>query len=340
MAAELNVAAGRMASVDKVRMVILLTTLAALGAMPAIVMAQSTAPPAAVAATPPEQQSFATPQAAVQAVVAALANDDTDKLLDMFGHDHASLVLGADPASGRVMRQRVADAMRQNVELHREGPSKVVIVAGNGWPLPIPLVRRGKGWVFDTAAAEQEILARRIGEDELAAIATLRTFVEAERSYAAAHAHAGAPPEYAEYVQSTPGQTDGLWWDAAATTAAGPSPLAPFASSNHEFLEGRQPGDPFRGYYFRVLTAQGPHASGGARGYLQPDGKMTGGFAFIAWPAAWRESGVMTFLVGPDGKVLQRDFGPDTQSVVDSIRAYDPAASWTPAEPAAKPTHH
>jgi hypothetical protein len=193
--------------------------------------------------------------------------------------------------------------------------------------------------MFDTAAAEEEILARCIGQDELSAIATLHAVVAAEQSYATAREHAGEPRQYAQYVQSTPGETDGLWWDAATAAKVGLSPLASFADDNHEFLEGRQPGDPFRGYYFRVLTAQGPHAPGGERGYLQADGKMTGGFAMVAWPAAWRESGVMTFLVGPDGKVLQQDFGPGTQTVVDGIRAYDPGPGWVPADQESKPGH-
>lgn len=323
-----------MTFVVKLRSVDLLVVAALLCAAPAAARAQGAQRSSgAVTRTVAQQTAFATPQAALTALTAALVSDDTGRLLDMFGHDHAALVLGADPVSGRVMRQRVAEAFRQKkVALRHEGRNKVVLVAANGWPMPIPLIRRHRGWVFDTAAGEHEILARRIGADELSAIATLHAFVAAEHSYAAAHTQAGQPPHYAQYVQSTPGQTDGLWWNAATAAKAGPSPLASFANANKPFLEGRQPGDPFRGYYFRVLTAQGPHAAGGARGYLQPDGTMTGGFAMLAWPASWRESGVMTFLVGPDGKVLQRDLGPDTASVADGIRAYDPGPGWKPAE--------
>jgi Protein of unknown function (DUF2950) len=333
-------AVGAMPFIDRSRISGLLTVAALWGGIPATATGQNPPPPPAVsAATKSGQTPFPTPQTAVQALAIALANDDTAKLLDMFGHDHAALVLGADPASGRVMRRHAAEALRQKVTMRHEGADKVVLVASNGWPMPIPLVRRGEGWVFDTAAGEQEILARRIGEDELSAIATLHALVDAQRRYAAAHERTGQPPQYAQYIQSTPGETDGLWWDAATAAKAGPSPLASFTSANQAFLEGRQPGDPFRGYYFRTLAAQGPHAPGGARGYLQPDGKMTGGFAMIAWPAAWRESGVMTFLVGPDGKVLQQDFGPDTQSVVNGIRAYDPGPGWIPAESELKSAH-
>lgn len=274
------------------------------------------------------QAQFSSPEAAVQAVTTALAKDDTDALVEIFGRDHAVVVLGPDAASGRVIRDRAADMLRQNIKFRREGPNKIVLVAENGWPMPIPLTRHDNKWTFDTAAGEQEILARRIGEDELAAISTLRAFVSAEHRYAEAHRTPGQPALYAAYVQSTPGETDGLWWDAATASKAGPSPLAHFADENAAFLQDRTPGDPFRGYFFRILTAQGPHAHGGARSYLRSDGSMAGGFAMIAWPASWREGGVMTFLVGPDGKVLQQDFGPDTQTAVNAINAYDPNPEW------------
>ncbi len=326
------------ASVGRVQRIGFLVASGLVFALPLAAMAQNARQQSTAAQAASDQETFATPEAAVQAVTTALANDDTAKLLDIFGHEYEAVVLGPDPASGRVMRQRAADALRQKISLHHDRPDKLVLVAANGWPMPIPLVRHGERWVFDTAAGEQEILARRIGEDELDAIATLHAFVEAEYSYAKGHTQAGEP-EYAQYVQSTPGQTDGLWWDTATAAKAGPSPLTSFASANQAFLEGREPGDPFRGYFFRVLTAQGPHAPGGAKEYLEPDGRMTGGFAMIAWPAAWREGGVMTFLVGPDGKVLQQDLGPETQSVIDGIRAYDPGPGWFPAESRPVPAH-
>jgi hypothetical protein len=197
--------------------------------------------------------------------------------------------------------------------------------------MPIPLVREGERWMFDTAAGEQEILARRIGEDELAAIDTLKTFVKAERSYAALRRAKGQSLEYAQYVQSTPRETDGLWWDKEVAATAGPSPLDRFVAGNQEFLQGRRPGDPFKGYYFRILTGQGAHARGGAMSYLA-DGRMTKGFAMIAWPADYENSGIMTFIVGPDGRVLEKDLGEETGTLVKTLLLYNPDEGWASAE--------
>jgi Protein of unknown function (DUF2950) len=276
--------------------------------------------------------NFPTPNAAVFALKAALAKDDVDALVDIFGAEHADIVLGADPASGRVMRQRAAAAAREKVVLRRDSAERITLVLGkNGWPMPIPLVRRGDRWMFDTAVGEQEILVRRIGENELAAIDALKAFAEAERKYAAWRRANRQSVEYAQYVQSTPAQTDGLWWDRQTAAAAGPSPLADFVARNQEFLQGRRPGDPFKGYYFRVLTGQGAHAPGGTMSYLV-GGRMTKGFAMIAWPADYEDSGIMTFIVGPDGRVLEKDLGEETGALVKALLLYDPDEGWKRAE--------
>lgn len=275
---------------------------------------------------------FATPEAAASALKAALAKDDVDALLDIFGREHADIVLGADPVSGRVTRQRAATATREKLVLRHDTADRITLVIGrNGWPMPIPLVREGDRWMFDTAAGEEEILARRIGEGELAAIDALKTFAKAERKYAAWRRAEGQSVEYAQYVQSTPAEADGLWWDEQTTAAVGPSPLADFAARNREFLDGRRPGDPFKGYYFRVLKGQGAHAPGGAMSYLA-DGRMTKGFAMIAWPADYESSGIMTFIIGPDGRPLEKDLGEQTESLVKTLLLYDPDEGWTLAE--------
>ena len=278
-----------------------------------------------------EPATYATPEAAVAAFKAALAKDDVDALIAIFGREHDDLVRGVDPASGRVTRRRAAAAAREKTVLRRDGEGRITLVLGkNGWPMPVPLVRDGDRWMFDAAAGEEEILARRIGEDELAAIDALETFVAAERRYASRRRGRGEPVEYAQYVQSTRGETDGLWWEEATAARAGASPLARFAARNGEFLEGRRPGDPFRGYYFRVLSAQGAHAPGGAMSYLV-DGRMTKGFAMVAWPAEYGVTGIKSFLVGPDGRVLERDLGEATGSLVGATPLYDPDEGWTPA---------
>jgi len=273
-----------------------------------------------------EPQQFTTPEKAVAAVKAALAKDNVEGLLRIFGPEYADDIIGPDPINARAQRRRAAAAVREGLKLQRVGPDEVNLLLGkNGWPFPIPLVRTSEGWSFDTNAGIEEILARRIGENELSAIAALKEFVRAEKAYAAKR------HRYASYVQSTPGDNDGLWWDDATARRAGPSPLATFVKSQREFLDGRNPGDAFKGYYFRILTGQGPNAPGGPMSYVE-DGQMTKGFAMVAWPASYRHTGVMTFQVDRSGRILQKDLGEDTESLAETLRAYDPGEGWSPAE--------
>jgi hypothetical protein len=277
---------------------------------------------------PNTRRHFDTAEAAAAALVSALDRDDVDALLDIFGRDNADLVLGSDPASGRVARQRARALAKDRLVLDREGDDRAVLTFGQQiWPMPIPLVRDQDGWGFDTAAGIEEIQARRIGENELSAIDTLRAFVQAQHNYAVMRRDEGKPVEYARYVQSTPGTTDGLWWPEVTAAAAGSSPLANYAARNQEFLEGRRPGDPFKGYYYRLLRGQGRNAPGGAMSYMEDD-RLAKGFAIIAWPADYRVSGVMSFLVDRAGRVLQKDLGEETASLVQTIRVYDPDAGW------------
>jgi len=221
---------------------------------------------------------------------------------------------------------------KEKLVVRHDSADHVTLVLGkNAWPMPIPLVRDGNEWVFDTAAGLDEILARRIGDNELAAIAALKTFVRAQRDYANRLRAAGKRVHYAQYIQSTPGDTDGLWWNKSTAKTAGPSPLDDFVEFEKEFLKGRQPGDPFKGYYFRILTGQGSHVRGGAKSYFT-NGAMVGGFAMVAWPADYRDTGVMTFMVNQDGRIMQKDLGEETESLVATLRVYDPDDSWQAAE--------
>ncbi len=310
----------------------MLLVAASLGMLVSAAEAEDRQAPQAAQGPTTEQRSFSTPNEAADAFKNALLKDDVDALLGIFGQDHRDLIIGADAAVSRVQRQRAVTLVRQSLSVEREGADRALLVLGKqAWPLPVPLVQRDGKWVFDTAAGEGEILARRIGQDELGAIAALKALVAAEQDYAARRRKAGDPLSYAPFVQSTPGTADGLWWDAATAAKAGPSPLTKFANSQSEFLTGRQPGDPFRGYYFRILTGQGEHAPHGAMSYVE-DGRMTKGFAMIAWPADYRATGVMTFIVGRDGRVLQKDLGEETASVVQTLQVYDPDDGWTPAK--------
>lgn len=273
-----------------------------------------------------EPQSFATPQKAVAALKSALAKDDADALLKIFGPEYADDIIDPDPVNGRVQRKRANTLVREGVKMHYEGADHIDLLFGKkAWPFPIPLVHDADGWSFDTNVGIEEILARRIGENELAAIATLKELVRAEKAYAAKN------HTYATFVQSTEGNADGLWWDSATARRAGPSPLAKFVKAQREFLDGRSPGDPFKGYYFRIVTGQGVNAPGGAMSYIE-DGRMTRGFAIVAWPAGYRRTGVMTFQVDRNGRILQKDLGEDTESLAETLRVYDAGEGWDAAE--------
>ena len=273
-----------------------------------------------------EPQSFATPQKAVAALKSALAKDDVDALVKIFGPEYADDIIGPDPINTRVQRRRANTLVREGVKLQYEGADHINLLLGKkAWPFPIPLVNGAGGWSFDTDVGIEEILARRIGENELAAITTLKELVRAEKAYAAKNR------AFATFVQSTEGNTDGLWWDDATARRAGPSPLAKYVKSQREFLDGRSPGDPFKGYYFRIVTGQGANAPGGAMSYIE-DGRMTKGFAIVAWPAGYRTTGVMTFQVDRSGRIVQKDLGKDTESLSETLRVYDAGEGWDAAE--------
>lgn len=288
------------------------------------------------AQTPPDRRSFATPEKAAEALRTALAADDTAELLAIFGPESADIIEGPDPASARIVRQQAAKAAKEGLTLHRPDsqgdPETAELILGrHQWPFPIPLRHIGEGWIFDTEAGADEIYARRIGADELDAIAALRAMARAQHDYAARHGKDGRHPVYARYIQSTAGRSDGLWWDPETAKTAGPSPLAAFVEKQKAFLEGRQPGDPYRGYIFRMLTAQGPGAPGGERSFSAED-HLEGGFAILAWPADYGQSGIMTFQAGPDGRIWQKDLGEDTDALAQTIWAFDPSDGWEPVK--------
>jgi len=273
-----------------------------------------------------EPQSFPTPQKAVAALKSAMAKDDVDALLKIFGPEYAHDIIGPDPINTRVQRKQANTLVREGVKLQYEDADHINLLLGKkAWPFPIPLVHSGAGWSFDTDAGIDEILARRIGENELAAIATLKELVRAEKAYRTKYR------AYATFIQSTEGNTDGLWWDEATARRAGPSPLANYVKSQREFLDGRSPGDPFKGYYFRIVTGQGPNAREGAMSYIE-DGRMTKGFAIVAWPAGYRQTGVMTFQVDRSGRIVQKDLGEGTDSLSETLKVYDAGEGWDAAE--------
>lgn len=270
---------------------------------------------------------FETPQAALTAFGDALRARDSERLVVLFGPEHRDELLGADPAAARQGLALLERAATQDLRLVADGPDRMTVILGRqAWPMPIPLVRSEQGWRFDTAAGLEEIIDRRIGRNELAAIGLARVYVEAQAAYASADRDDDEVLEYAQKLASTPGRRDGLYWEPGDDGEA--SPLASFAARAAEYLGYRREGEPYRGYRFRILTGQGPNPPGGEYDYVI-NGNMIAGFALVAWPVDHGNSGVMTFVVSHQGRIFQKDLGPDTAKLAEAITRYDPDASWT-----------
>src|SRR3954454_13626312 len=276
-----------------------------------------------------DQERFAQPGAALQAFVGALGTGDPARLGGLFGPEHMDEILGDDPVAARADIAKVyADAERA-AALRPAGADRMVVGVGReAWPFPVPIVRGSEGGPFDAAAGAEEITNRRIGRNELSAIEVMRAFVKAEREYASEDRTGDGVLEYAQRIASTGDKRDGLYWPTAEGET--PSPFGPFVAEAGDYLEGREAGAPYHGYHFRVLTGQGPNAPGGAYGYVI-NGHMVAGFAMLAWPATYDDTGVMSFLVGPNGTVLEADLGPGTAERARTITTYDPDPSWQPS---------
>ncbi len=276
--------------------------------------------------------TFASPDEAAEALVEATEADDMEALRALFGQGSEDVLSSGDSVSDRRQRQVVAVALRQGWTLEETEPGERVLVIGyDEWPFPIPLVREGESWRFDLEAGDEEILARRIGRNELRAIETCVTYVLAQEVYAS-RPHDDRPAGvYAQRIASQPGKQDGLYWDSAPGER--PSPLGNLVAEAAE--EGYESPDatpnPFHGYYFHILTAQGEAAAGGARSYVE-GGDMTGGFALMAYPAEYGDSGIMTFIVNQDGVVYEKDLGERTAELARAITEYNPDESWQLAE--------
>lgn len=278
-------------------------------------------------AQPTHEKAFSSPQDAANALVAAMQSNDEKMMLDVLGPDAKQIVSSGDDTEDARNR---ANFVQRYLEMHRlvkePDGATILYIGAKNWPTPIPLVKKGDSWYFDTEAGKKEILFRRIGRNELSTIRVCQELVAAERQY---HDTQGG---YAQKIYSDDGHHDGLYWKAAASEAQ--SPIGPLVAT--AVAEGYAPGrdsapTPYRGYYFHILTQQGRHAPGGAKSYLV-DGKMTEGFAFVAYPAEYRSSGVMTFIVGSDGVVYQKDLGSETSTLAKAMKQFDPDASWHPAE--------
>ena len=278
------------------------------------------------------QQRFDTPEAGVGAMVAAVRAGDQVRLRAILGPGSSKLVRSGDEVEDRQGRDAFLKSYDEASKLAYPATDKVLLLVGKDeWPMPIPLVRDGAQWRFDARQGEAEILARRIGRNELAAIQVCQAIVAAEREYTLQDPNHSAVPEYAARLASTPGKRDGLYWP---TQAGEPeSPLGPLLAAAARDGYGAALGQsqaptPYHGYYYRILARQGKEAAGGAYDYIVR-GRMIGGFALVAYPARYGASGVMTFLVSQDGQVLQKDLGRRTAVLAGQMSAYNPDASWT-----------
>jgi len=284
------------------------------------------------------QKEFPTPEAAVQALVDALQDHDAAALLALFGPGSEALISSGDDVRDRANRERFLQRYAVKNSLERTGQDKVVLEVGDDdWPFPIPIVRSGSAWRFDTAAGKEELLNRRIGANELSVIDVLKAYVAAQREYASRDWEGDGTYAYAQRIASTPGKKDGLYWKAGVGGEA--SPLGPLAAEadreGYAAKKGSGRPVPFHGYYFRILKGQGAHAPGGGYSYLVK-GDMILGFAMIAYPARYRSSGVMTFIVNQDGIVYQKDLGKGTAKAAAKITRYDPDKSWKKVDSAAR----
>jgi Protein of unknown function (DUF2950) len=277
------------------------------------------------------QKSYKTPQDAVDALVVTARSGDQKAALVVLGKGGEDIISSGDKVSDDAVRARFVASYDAKHQIAMDGDSKATLVIGdNDYPLPIPLVRDKDGmWSFDTDAGREEVLARRIGHNELGSIQTCLAYVDAQNDYAAKDRGAGVGV-YAMRFVSTEGKTDGLYWPTVPSEEE--SPLGElFAAASRQGYGAGEGRSPYHGYYYKILTRQGPAAEGGAADYIV-DGKMIGGFALVAYPAQYRNSGVMTFIVNYTGTVFQKDLGPDTDKLAEAITSFNPNNTWKKIE--------
>jgi len=282
-----------------------------------------------LAAAAAQQKTFVSPEDAVKAVIAAARSNNDKELLAIFGAQAKDLLSSGDPVADKQRRARAIAAYDEKYRIDTKGEEKIIVIGKQDWPFPIPLVKKGEAWVFDTDKGREEILNRRIGDNELFTIQALLAVVDAQREYATKDRDRNALLEYAQKFISDPGKKNGLYWPAKAGEPQ--SPLGPIMTQmSSEGYQVKAPATPvpYHGYYYRILTAQGKDAAGGAYSYLVK-GKLIGGFAVVAYPAEYGNSGVMTFIVNHDGKVFEKNLGPNTAAVAKGMKEYNPDSTWT-----------
>lgn len=276
-------------------------------------------------------RTFASPEDAVRALALAANNRDTEALAAIFGPAFDEIT-SPDPVQWRNELAAFANGLDASHHLTRLDDGRYILETGKDrWPFPIPIVRRGQSWFFDTEAGKQELINRRIGRNELQALKSIRAGALAQREYSSADHDGDGVLKFAKKIVSAPGKKDGLYWPPDLDGEI--SPLGPAYAKAQSQGYFKQPPkqnapQPFHGYYYKILTRQGKHAPGGKYDYII-NGNMIGGFAFVAWPAQYGDSGIMTFIINQQGKIYQKDLGPHTGSIAGKMNAYDPDPSWT-----------
>jgi Protein of unknown function (DUF2950) len=307
---------------------VLLIALIAATALPA--QAADTAPKSAATkekAAALRQQAYASPQDAVKELMAAAKANDLKAMLAVLGAGAKPIISSGDAVADKRDRERFVKSYEEAGKIEQASDTKAVLVTGkDGWPFPIPLVKDAQGWRFDAKAGQEEIINRRVGRNELAVIQVLQAVVDAQREYYLRNPQGDKLLQYAQRLASTKGKRDGLYFPTKAGDK--PSPIGPQVdAARAEGYSKSDKGSGYHGYHYRILKGQGPEAKGGAYDYVA-QGRMIGGFALLAWPVKYGNSGVMTFMVNHDGVVFEKDLGPDTAAAVQRITKFNPDKSW------------
>jgi len=276
------------------------------------------------------QKSFSSPDEAVKSLVAAVRLNDLDEMMAILGPGSKELIYSGDEVADKEEREKFLNAYDKMNTLQQESPDKMILCVGtDNWPMPIPLVKEGSTWVFDIGEGKQEILSRRIGRNELNVIDVLHAYVDAQHEYATRDCTGDGKVEFAQRLISTGGKRDGLYWEAKEGEEV--SPLGPLVARAAK--EGYANADlsPFHGYYYKILQGQGKHADGGKYNYVVK-GKMILGFAMVAYPAEYGNSGIMTFIVNQDGIIYQKNLAKNTKRIAEAMKIFDPDKTWGKVE--------
>jgi hypothetical protein len=273
------------------------------------------------------RRTFATPEDAVEALLAATNAYDIDAIIAILGPEHRDLIDTTDDVAERARMREFNELAKSRMNLdEHDDDTRVLVIGRERWPFPIPIVRADGAWHFDTEEGLEEMLDRRIGEGELNAIAVSRGYVLAQMEYAEADRDSDEVLEYSQRIRSERGTRNGLYWETKPDEPL--SPLGPLLAQAEDYLESTKPGAPYLGYRYRILTKQGEHPPGGAYDYVI-NGNMIAGFALIASPGDYGSTGIMTFIVNHQGKVYEKDLGPETVETARKMDRYDPDDTWT-----------